>query len=344
MTKDSPDFQLTITVDTVAPNDSPDWQITAVGPGGASVGGYKSLTGPGETATPGDLTQAGGFTVNDTVGDGIELYSNGPVQVQTNLVGKLAFFNGTPVVQQPLPTTLAEVISYLANYNLWQGTITTPTIVNGGTGWAQGGADLEVAMSGAPTAGNDLFCWAGTFGTGPLGLPAGFDVIASAYGYDFEGAAFYPQFVLGHRKAVSGDPSSWTFSGGSPATPFICGSLIWEISGVARWAVGTSPDAYDGPSPVDTSLFAVPASALGIDVCWAYQGSLPTGMGVDNTSPDTIPAGWAAVGYVESGEGIGLMGVSYVTVPSTANWSMGFAYTPSGGTHLGAACIGLGLW
>src|SRR5665213_1428390 len=34
---------------------------------------YDSLTGPGKTATPGDLTQAGGFTVNDTVGDGITL-------------------------------------------------------------------------------------------------------------------------------------------------------------------------------------------------------------------------------------------------------------------------------
>lgn len=44
--------------------------------GGGSVGPvtfYASLTGPGETATPGDLTQLGGFTVNDENGDGISL-------------------------------------------------------------------------------------------------------------------------------------------------------------------------------------------------------------------------------------------------------------------------------
>ena len=43
---------------------------------GGSVGPvtfYASLTGPGETATPGDLTQLGGFTVNDEYGDGISL-------------------------------------------------------------------------------------------------------------------------------------------------------------------------------------------------------------------------------------------------------------------------------
>jgi hypothetical protein len=44
---------------------------------GGGSGGYASLTGAGETATPGDLTQAGGFTVNDTAGDGIELESTG---------------------------------------------------------------------------------------------------------------------------------------------------------------------------------------------------------------------------------------------------------------------------
>lgn len=37
----------------------------------SSSGGYDSLTGAGETATPGKLTQAGGFTVDDPDGDGI---------------------------------------------------------------------------------------------------------------------------------------------------------------------------------------------------------------------------------------------------------------------------------
>jgi hypothetical protein len=40
-------------------------------------GGYASLTGTGETTTPGDLTQDGGFTVNDSAGDGITLDSTG---------------------------------------------------------------------------------------------------------------------------------------------------------------------------------------------------------------------------------------------------------------------------
>lgn len=36
-------------------------------------GAYASLTGPGETTTPGALTQLGALTVNDTVGPGITL-------------------------------------------------------------------------------------------------------------------------------------------------------------------------------------------------------------------------------------------------------------------------------
>ncbi len=45
-----------------------------------AIGGtisYKSLTGPGVNATPGALTQAGGFFVNDTAGDGITINETG---------------------------------------------------------------------------------------------------------------------------------------------------------------------------------------------------------------------------------------------------------------------------
>ena len=38
---------------------------------------YASLTGPGETAAPGDLTQEGGFTVNDVDGHGVTLKTIG---------------------------------------------------------------------------------------------------------------------------------------------------------------------------------------------------------------------------------------------------------------------------
>lgn len=49
---------------------APDWERVVVGPGGSSVGGYASLTGSGQTSTPGDLTQAGGFEVNCPGSDG----------------------------------------------------------------------------------------------------------------------------------------------------------------------------------------------------------------------------------------------------------------------------------
>lgn len=44
-------------------NDFPDWTMAAQVTGGSS-GGYKSLTGPGQTATPGKLTQLGPFEVD----------------------------------------------------------------------------------------------------------------------------------------------------------------------------------------------------------------------------------------------------------------------------------------
>ena len=79
---DAPDWQLTINVTAVATQDNPDWQVTAVGPGGTPIGGgYASLTGPGQTTTPGDLTQAGGFDVNDNVGDGIALFTVGAASI-----------------------------------------------------------------------------------------------------------------------------------------------------------------------------------------------------------------------------------------------------------------------
>jgi hypothetical protein len=44
-------------------SDFPDWTVAAQVTGG-SAGGYASLTGPGQTATPGELTQAGSLVVN----------------------------------------------------------------------------------------------------------------------------------------------------------------------------------------------------------------------------------------------------------------------------------------
>jgi len=140
MTADSPDFQVTIKVNAVPTADGPDWQLTATGPGGASVGGYASLTGPGQTATPGDLTQEGGFVVNSG-GAGIVLDNNGPpgfgflnlvsnsgialtestttgVNIQTNAAGYLGFYGATPIQRPPVPVTLGDVIQVLTDLGL----------------------------------------------------------------------------------------------------------------------------------------------------------------------------------------------------------------------------------
>lgn len=168
-TPGAPDFAYTVVQVTHVGAGAPDFQRVVVGPGGASVGGYASLTGPGETATPGDLDQEGGFTVNDSgtginlnspVGGGgitldehsgaginlnapisssaISIQTGGPlllvgglrggveincssssgVNVQTDATGKLGFFAHAPVVQQPTPVTLADVIALLQAYGL----------------------------------------------------------------------------------------------------------------------------------------------------------------------------------------------------------------------------------
>lgn len=79
MAQDAPDWQRVVNV-TAGPGmtDAPDWERVVVGPGGGSVGGgYASLTGAGETSTPGDLKQIGGFVVDDSQGHGISLGAAG---------------------------------------------------------------------------------------------------------------------------------------------------------------------------------------------------------------------------------------------------------------------------
>ena len=71
----------------------------ASAPGTPSSGGYLSLTGAGETATPGDLTQAGGFTVNDSAGDGISLTSAGTITLTTNSEGGLTIATSVGTVE-----------------------------------------------------------------------------------------------------------------------------------------------------------------------------------------------------------------------------------------------------
>jgi hypothetical protein len=64
------------------------WVLTTAPTGGTSTVNYASLTGPGQTTTPGNLTQAGGFTVNDTSGSGVfvnDYTGNGINFLSTNI-------------------------------------------------------------------------------------------------------------------------------------------------------------------------------------------------------------------------------------------------------------------
>jgi hypothetical protein len=79
--------------------DFPDW-TEAVEVAGGSAGGYASLTGPGQTTTPGELTQEGGLKVFDNLGDGIVMSSLGQVFIAASTGNVLVVENiGTGGVQ-----------------------------------------------------------------------------------------------------------------------------------------------------------------------------------------------------------------------------------------------------
>jgi hypothetical protein len=94
---DSPDFQKTVQVNTVAEADNPDWQETVTAPGGAPIGGtYASLTGAGQTETPGALTQEGDFTI----GGDLVVYADSQVLIKASEHGFIQLANlGTGGIQ-----------------------------------------------------------------------------------------------------------------------------------------------------------------------------------------------------------------------------------------------------
>jgi hypothetical protein len=55
--------------------------VNTAGGGGGGVTFYASLLGPGQFASPGDLTQTGGFSVLDAAGDGINLTTTGLINL-----------------------------------------------------------------------------------------------------------------------------------------------------------------------------------------------------------------------------------------------------------------------
>ena len=62
-------------------------------PGHPSSSFYASLTGPGESTTPGDLTQDGGFTITDSEGHGITFTSTNDFSLTVAVAIFLNAFN-----------------------------------------------------------------------------------------------------------------------------------------------------------------------------------------------------------------------------------------------------------
>lgn len=121
----------------------------------APAGAYASLTGPGETATPGDLTQQGGFFVFDTVPDGIFLFSTGGSGGQV----QIAAANGAFTDFSSLVTTSALIIAQTI-----QGA-STMTMQMGSGGW-------EVDVTSLPGAIKVEDAGGGTANLGFYGHPA----------------------------------------------------------------------------------------------------------------------------------------------------------------------------
>ena len=154
MASDAPDWQRVVTlISGGSVSDAPDWQRTVTGPGAASVGGYKSLTGAGQTSTPGQLDQAGPFLAvagnslinltdtsfnvgvvggdiilnNGSAGTSLDLSSTGPITFSTGGPPtfevnpdtlSVGFYGVTPVGQAGAPATLADVIALLTAVGL----------------------------------------------------------------------------------------------------------------------------------------------------------------------------------------------------------------------------------
>ena len=68
----------------------PDWFPNRPVPSG---GGYASLVGPGQTSSPGDLTQTGGFEVEDTIFGNFTVNTNGEIIMAAAIAAFLSAFN-----------------------------------------------------------------------------------------------------------------------------------------------------------------------------------------------------------------------------------------------------------
>jgi hypothetical protein len=130
------------------PMDVPDTGIVTINATGSGGGGYASLTGPGETTTPGDLTQAGGFTVNDSLGDGINF--NSPLNGVNVTAGS---FSSETTAGTGLEDDSSDgiVLDETGSGGILIQSISGITLTNGGTGLGillNGGPYITVGASG----------------------------------------------------------------------------------------------------------------------------------------------------------------------------------------------------
>lgn len=137
-------FGTELVVDDVA--DYPDWTDAAQVVGGGGGGGYASLTGAGQTVTPGELDQAGPFTVTSDSGHVVALID----QVVSAVAHSIQF--GTPGrfnVGALSVSVSANSVNFSVNPGNVQFDTIANTIVNTGGFIARQSAQIQYGIAGA---------------------------------------------------------------------------------------------------------------------------------------------------------------------------------------------------
>lgn len=111
--------------------------------------GYASLTGAGETVTPGDLTQAGGFTINDTAPDGIFLFSTGGSGGQIQMFAANGAFTDLSSIVTTSALIILQQVTGASTMNMQMGS----GLWAAGTGSAANGVEVEDLGGGTPGVG-----------------------------------------------------------------------------------------------------------------------------------------------------------------------------------------------
>jgi hypothetical protein len=140
---DAPDFQLTISLSAVATADNPDWQITAVAPGGGSIGGGGGLMAVHQYAPSPSVTliESGSGAAIDSTNLTISFTTNATGAGSTSVIVTLSADEQVQALFQSWwvlvdHTTPATVYGHLAQTSFgtsdseWR-TITVPILVTG---------------------------------------------------------------------------------------------------------------------------------------------------------------------------------------------------------------------